>query len=53
MDFATRRQERGLPMSRYIATTLLAIAAACVTAADFAAMGEHADGALAALMVGP
>jgi hypothetical protein len=53
MDFATRRHERGFPMSRYIVTTLLAIAAAFITAADFAGMGEHADSALAALMVGP
>jgi hypothetical protein len=53
MDFVMRRQERGFPMSRYIATTLLAIAAAVVSVADFAALGEHADGALAALMVSP
>jgi hypothetical protein len=40
-------------MRRYIATTLLALAAAFITAADFAAMGEQADSALAALMINP
>lgn len=53
MDFTTRRQERGFPMSRYIATTLLAIAAASITAADLAFIGEHADSGPAALVVFP
>lgn len=36
MDLATRRQHRGSPMSRYIATTILALAAALVTVVDLA-----------------
>jgi hypothetical protein len=53
MDFTTRRQERGFPMSRYIAALLLAIAAAFITAADLAVIGEHADSAPGALVVLP
>lgn len=53
MDFTTRRQERGFPMSRYIAASLLAIAAAFITAADFAVVGEPAGSAPGAFMVHP
>ena len=53
MDFTTRRHGRGFPMSRYIAASLLALAAALITAADFAFIGEQAGSAPAAFMVRP
>ena len=53
MDLALRRPERGHPMSRYIATTILAIAAALVTVAELAVTVDQPDGVHAAFLVRP
>jgi hypothetical protein len=53
MDFAVRSHERGHPMSRYIATTILAIAAAVVTVAELGLTMEQPGTTPAALMVRP
>jgi hypothetical protein len=53
MDTATRRCERGNPMSRYLATMILALAAAIITVADLALTIDQPDGARGALMVRP
>ena len=54
MDFTSRRHERGHPMSRYIAATLLAIAAAAVVSVtELAATVDQSDSAHPALMVQP
>jgi hypothetical protein len=45
MDSAAVRPQRGHPMSRYIATALLAIAAAAITSTDLAFTFEHPDSA--------
>jgi hypothetical protein len=51
MDHASRRQHRGHPMSRYIATTLLAVAAAIVTVVDLGiAVDQPGNGAAAFLL---
>jgi Zn-dependent membrane protease YugP len=53
MDLAVRSHERGHSMSRYIATTILAIAAAVVTVAELATTVEHLGTAVAPWVVGP
>jgi hypothetical protein len=53
MDIASCRSERGNPMSRYIATTLLALAAAVITVAELAITLEQPDYAHAAFVVQP
>lgn len=52
MDATTRRHRRGSTMSRYIAATLLAIAAAVISVTA-AVMLEHSDSGNSAFVVLP